>query len=124
MGLDAALVMKMITPQRSWRREDAFDAMFLLRIFIGAFAGILYGVLGVQGLPYFLTFLAMNFMGANAWLSYQDISVEEIEAANGANSETTSPSASLIMEGFAQSLPLFLASLFVYFDHIFFYNLS
>ena len=97
MGLDAALVMKMITPQRSWRREDAFDAMFLLRIFIGAFAGILYGVLGVQGLPYFLTFLAMNFMGANAWLSYQDISVEEIEAANGANSETTSPSASRTM---------------------------
>ena len=100
--LSISLLRKLIIPQqRGWRKEDAFDAMFALRIVIAVVTGTVFGVMGVEGLVPFLVFIASQFIGANSWLGYQDINIEEVEST-----EIGAPS--IYTEGFGQSLPLFV----------------
>jgi hypothetical protein len=108
MAPTASLFSRMITQQPSWRREDAFDAVFALRIVVAAVLGVSFGVAGVEGFPYFLFFVAVNFFTANAWLSYQDINIEEMEAGTDGANDAMSPS--LLTEGFGPSVPLFVVS--------------
>lgn len=114
MGLDARILRKLVVPQSTWRREDAFDAMFALRVVVAIIAGLGFGAVGCQGVWYFVGFIIANYAGANIWLQWQEINIDEMEAVNGSN-EVTAPS--LVTEGLAQSVPLFVVSIFILPSH-------
>lgn len=98
----------MLTQQRSWRREDVFEAVFALRMVVAACLGVAFGVAGCEGFPYFLAFVVCNFSLANMWLTYQEINIEEIEAGPDGVPDPMAPS--LLTEGFGPSVPLFVVS--------------
>ena len=96
MALNARILRKLVVPQRTWRREDAFDAVFALRILIAILAGLGFGGVGCQGVWYFAGFVIANYAGANIWLQWQEINIDEMESVNG-NTEAAAPS--LLTEG-------------------------
>ena len=104
--MSLALIKRMVTPQRNWSRTDAFDAVFMLRVLFALVCGTVFGVVGIEGGWFFIFFLLANFLSANVWLGYQEVNIEEIEAVKGDDIQAPS----LLMEGFGQSMPLFLVS--------------
>ena len=105
MTLSIALFNKAITPQRTWRREDAFDAMFMVRLLLAVVVGTALGVIGIEGGMYFFGFFALTFVVGKWWVDYQEINLEEIEAVNGQH-DYNSPS--LLTENLGPSIPVFL----------------
>lgn len=108
MAINGALVSKMLSPQRGWRKDDAFDAVFALRLLIALAMGTTFGAMGSEGVMYFVLFLISTFFGAKSWVEWQNIDVEEMESANnpGGDSGVTNPS--LMTEGLGPSIPLFM----------------
>ncbi len=98
----------MLTPQRAWKKEDAFDAVFALRLFIALVLGIAFGAMGSEGAMYFVGFLMTTFFGAKSWLEYQNIDVEEMESNPAGDAGPVNPS--LLTEGLGPSIPLFMVS--------------
>jgi hypothetical protein len=108
MAINGALISKMLSPQRAWRKDDAFDAVFALRLVIAGVMGTAFGAMGSEGVMYFMLFLISTFFGAKSWLEWQNIDVEEMESANtpGGDAAVTNPS--LMTEGLGPSVPLFM----------------
>jgi hypothetical protein len=114
MGINSALIGKMMTPQRSWRKDEAFDAVFALRLFIAASMGTVFGAMGSEGYYYFIAFLMTTFFGAKSWLEYQNIDVEEMEASNNPGGDSGPTNPSLMSEGLGPSIPLFMVRSFFF----------
>jgi len=108
MAIDGALIRKMLSPQRAWRKDDAFDAVFALRLVIALAMGTAFGALGLEGFMYFFIFLLSTFFGAKSWLEWQNIDVEEMESADTPAGETKVTNPSLTTEGLGPSVPLFM----------------
>lgn len=108
MAIDRSLLSKMITPQRSWRKDDAFDAVNVLRLTIALALGSVFGFMGFEGFMYFAVFLLTTFFGAKSWLEWQNIDIEEMEAANNPAGNSGPQSPSLLTEGLGPSIPLFM----------------
>jgi hypothetical protein len=43
--------------------RQVYDAVYLLRALIAIVAGVVFGAWGLQGLPYFIGYLALSFVG-------------------------------------------------------------
>ena len=106
MGIRGALISKMLSPQRTWRKDDAFDAVFALRLVIALAMGTTFGAMGSEGVMYFIIFLMTTFFGAKSWLEWQNIDIDEMEASSNADAAPTTPS--LLTEGLGPSIPLFM----------------
>lgn len=49
------LLAKAASKGQQWREDDALDAMFFIRVAFAAVLGLVWGVVGAQGLLAFLT---------------------------------------------------------------------
>jgi ABC-type nickel/cobalt efflux system permease component RcnA len=110
MPINSVLISKMLSPQRSWSKDDAFDAVFALRLVVALVMGMAFGATGSEGFLYFIAFLITTFFGAKTWLEWQNIDVEQMEAVNSSAGDSAPPSPSLLTEGLGPSIPLFMVS--------------
>lgn len=105
MPLNAALLRKMISRQRSWKREDVYDAVFALKLLLAVVTGGVCGTYKLEGFYVLAAFVLATFAVANIWFNFQGINVDEIDGDVG-----EAAAQSLVTEGLGQSMPLFLVS--------------